>query len=383
MRVVVIHNLPAGGAHRRLRSQIQYLDSQVIEVCLDSATPITDTAVVVPFRQLANRLPRRLRPPARYLDMAVIEAAWRRLARRVADLTPDALYVNPCRYLQTPPLPLSRLPPAVYFCDEPRRVDAEPEAAARRNQSTLRLYAPLYARERQLDRSTVSTVHTIATNSRYTAAEIRRVYGRAATVIPMGVAESLRSEPVPPPQGGGYVLSVGTLLPSKGHDLALTAAGASLTRPRVQIVAPRPNPSEQARLSQIAHELGIDVQFHVGVSDLELAGLYASAIGVLYLAEREPLGLVSLEAQACGCPVIVAAEGGLPETIVEDVTGWSCAREPRAAGALVDRLAEPAVRSRMSGAGREHAAKWTWRASASEVDKLLAAAADSGSASSS
>lgn len=377
MRVIVIHNLPPGGASRRLTNQIRHFSEPVIEVCLQSATPITPDAIVVSFEQVSPRLPRTVRPPARYLDMAGLERAWKRLAQRVQVLQPDVLYINPCRYLQAPPIPVWDLPPAVYFCDEARRVDAEPAAAARRNRVTRPIYAPLYARERNLDRRTVDRVHTIATNSHYTASEIERVYGRVATVITMGVAESLRPETLPSGTSNS-VLSVGSLMPSKGHELVVMAAAAASSRPTVQIVAPRPDAAEQDRLSRIARNCGVTISFEIGISDAELSQLYTSAICTVYLAQREPLGLVSLEAQAHGCPVVVAAEGGLPETIVDGVTGWSCARDPRAAAALIDRLSDEPLRLRMSEAARAHASAWTWRASAAEVERLLAAAAGDG-----
>jgi glycosyltransferase involved in cell wall biosynthesis len=62
------------------------------------------------------------------------------------------------------------------------------------------------------------------------------------------------------------------------------------------------------------------------------------------------LGLASLESQACGTPVIVADEGGLPETIEPDRTGFAVRRNPAAAAAALRLLAEPAIRPAMSSA---------------------------------
>jgi glycosyltransferase involved in cell wall biosynthesis len=115
----------------------------------------------------------------------------------------------------------------------------------------------------------------------------------------------------------------------------------------------------------------VRAEIRVAIADSELRDLYADATATVYLAEREPLGLVSLEAQAQGCPVIVAAEGGLPETIIEGVTGWSTPREPSAVALLVNRLADGATRSRMSAAARDHARIWSWEASAAHVERLM------------
>jgi glycosyltransferase involved in cell wall biosynthesis len=371
VRIAVVHNLVLGGARRRLASQVEHLNGEIIEICLGTATPITSDACVLPVRRVAPRLTRLLRPPARFLDLATLELAWGRAAQAIRSSGADVVYLNPCQYLQAPPVLQDGGPPALYFCDEPRIGHAEPEARATRNSLTNPLYAAIYARECRLDRRTTSRACRLATNSRYTAAEIERVYGRTATVIKMGVAEALLQR-TPAAPSDRFLLSVGTLIPTKGHDLVLRAAAVAAARPRVQIVAPRPAPREEARLRVLAEQLGVDVAIRVGITDGELAGLYASAYATLYLALREPLGLVALEAQACGCPIIVAAEGGLPETIVDGITGWQVPRDPAMVASMVDRLADRELHQRMSAAAREHAKGYTWEASAAQVESLLA-----------
>jgi glycosyltransferase involved in cell wall biosynthesis len=366
-----VHNLQPGGAHRCLASQVAYLTGEIVEVCLESATPVSTSAVVVPLRRAAPRFPRLLRPPLRYLDLVAIERAWRHAAEEVRACRADAVFLNPCRFLQAPPVLLEGVPPALYFCQEPRRVDSEPEAQASRNRLTRPFYARLHARERLLDRTTASRACLLATNSHYTASEIKRVYGRDAAVVTMGVAESLlSSEPAVSRQA--FLLSVGTLLESKGHDLALQAAAGATSGPPVVIVAPRSAPEEQARLQALAEDLGVQLDVRIAIGDAELAALYASAHATVYLARREPFGLVSLEAQAFGCPVIVSNEGGLPETIVDGVTGWKSSRDPAAVASLVDRLDNQSLHQKMSAAAREHGRRWRWQVSAAQVDTLLA-----------
>lgn len=370
MRIVVVHNLQPGGARRRLANQIDHFQGSVFEICLETATPITPDCTVVPLRPFAPRKPRMIRPPLRYLDMVMLERAWRRAGHRMAGFQPDVVYLNPCRFLQAPPVLSSDMPPSLYFCDEVRRVDDERDGRSSRNPFTAPLYRPLYSRQRRIDRVTALHATALATNSRYTATQIERVYGRRATVVRLGVTESLIT-PTPDRATGGFLLSVGTLISSKGHDLVLQAAALADSRPSVRIVAPRPSPREQARLKGLADELGIPVEIDVAIDDAALRDLYAAATVTLYLALREPFGLVSLEAQALGCPVVVANDGGLPETILEGVTGWSVEREPVAVAALVDRLADSRVRAAMSAAARAHALEWSWHASAVHVESIF------------
>ena len=373
--IAVIHNLLTGGARRRLSNQLSCFAEPFTEMCLESAAPITDDAIVVPFSRRSPRLMRGLRPPARYIDLLALELAWRRLSARLSELAPDAIYINPCQYLQAPPLDARILSRALYFCDEVRRVDYEPDAAASRSHLTRPAYALLYRRERSLDRRTAYGVAAIATNSQYSAREIQRAYGRESSVVRLGVAPSLLRVPLDPMEARGFLLSVGTLIPSKGHDLVVRAAALSLSRPNVTVVSSRGSPGEEQRLSDLARAVGVNLDIRVGIPDVELAGLYGSALATLYLSRREPFGLASLEAQCHGCPVIVADEGGLPETIIDGATGWICERDPAAAAALIDRLGDNAIRDRMSAAAREHGQTWTWESSALQVEDLLAALA--------
>jgi glycosyltransferase involved in cell wall biosynthesis len=368
MRVAVIHNLPPGGAHRRLREQVARLDAEVVEVCPATATPIRGEADVIGLRPRAPSVARPLRVPLRYLDLAALLRAWRAVAARVRALGVDVVYANPCRFLQAPAALLAQLPPSLYFCDEWRRVDYEPGVRATRRRATRPVYAPLHAAERRLDRRAVARAGAIATNSAFSAEQIFAGYGRRAEIVPMGVSSAFAAVEPREPE---HVLSVGTLIPSKGHELVLRAA-ALLPRPRpVVVVAPRDDAEYAARLRAVAGEAGVPLELRIGLSDQELAETYAAAFATVYVAAREPLGLASLEAQAAGSPVVVAAEGGLPETVMPGVTGWAVPREPGAVAARLQELERPGVREAMSAAARRRAATLGWERSARAVQEML------------
>ena len=277
MRIAVVHNLPAaGGARRRLSSQLEHLQAEIIEVSPDTARPITADAVVIPLEQHAARHARLVRPTLRYVDLALLERAWRRVGRSLVSVGADAVWLNPCRLLGTPPVLRANHPPALYFCDEPRRVDLEPEAHATRNRLTNPIYAPLYNRQRHLDQRAAAATRRIATNSRYTATQIQRAYGRDAEVVKSGVPDTLLEVSCNAPRED-FLLSVGTLIPSKGHDIVVRAAGFAASRPYVTVVAPRPDPGEQARLAALARDAGTQLSFRIGVTDEELTQLYCTA----------------------------------------------------------------------------------------------------------
>jgi glycosyltransferase involved in cell wall biosynthesis len=368
MRVAVIHNLPPGGAHRRLSEQIARFDADVVEVCLSTAIPIREDAHVVEFHPSAPRVPRALRVPIRYADFLALLRAWRRIAAQIRDLGANVVYANPCRYLQAPAALLGQLPRSLYFCDEPRRVDYERAARASRNPATRPVYALMYAAERRVDRRAVARATRLVTNSSFSAEQIQRAYGRHAQVIPMGVTESCLGAA---PRAPAHILSVGTLIPSKGHDISIAAASQTSRAWPVVVVAPRPDANETQRLQAMARDAGVQLHVRVGLSDRELAETYAAAQATLYMAEREPFGLASLEAQAAGSPVIVSAEGGLPETIAHGSSGWAVPRTAAAVSAKLEYLERPGVRDAASAAARAYAARATWTRSARAVEAIL------------
>ncbi|MGH3264663.1 MAG: hypothetical protein ACRDNS_22035, partial [Trebonia sp.] len=115
---------------------MRYLPGDLVEVCLATADPIRSDAIVVPLVRRAAGYPRSLRPPLRYVDLFALSRAWRRAGEVVRGLDADVLYLNPCRYLQAPPMLDGRAPPSLYFCDEPRRVDADDIGRSSRNPLT-------------------------------------------------------------------------------------------------------------------------------------------------------------------------------------------------------------------------------------------------------
>jgi glycosyltransferase involved in cell wall biosynthesis len=367
-RIAVVHDLLRGGALTRVRHQLPHLDADVVEFTLTSATTVTDHPVRVPYAERAAERDGLARAVERHRDHARLLRAWRRLAAAVDAADVDAVLAGPCQFLQAPTALRWTRAPSVYFCDEPRRVDYDPAVRATISPRTRLAYAPLRRARRAADRSAVRAATTLATNSTFTAAAIERAYGRTAVRVPLGVDGAFRGEPR---DAGRHLLSCGALVATKGHELVIDAAARTRTRRPVVVVAPRGAPDRERALRERAAAAGVALDLRIGIPTAELVGLLRDAHAVLYLAAAEPLGLVSLEAQACGAPVVVADEGGLPETIRAGETGWAVPRHADAAAAAVDRLDDPEVRRRAAGAAIGWASTWTWQRSAAELGRLL------------
>jgi glycosyltransferase involved in cell wall biosynthesis len=367
MRLAVVHNLKDGGAHRRLAEQVGALDADIVEFTTSLATPVTARPYVVPLTIFAPALPAALRPPQRLLDLRRLTTAWFALGDMADRAGADAVFVNPDSVLRGS-MPFQASIPVLRYCDEPRRIDYEPSLRASINPRTRALYAGLRGIERRLDRSAMAAADALATNSHYTASRIVEAYGLVAEVLPCGAPAHMTPDWTQAPR---HLLSVGTLIEGKGHDLVIeAAAGSGLDLP-VVLVAHQGAAEEEARLRAIADRLGVRLQIRTAVSDDELVGLYRAAFATLYLARAEPLGLASLEAQACGSPAIVAAEGGLPETVVAGRTGLVVRRDAASASQALLVLSRDGCRDEMARAAAAPAPGHGWRASAAALTELV------------
>ncbi len=168
------------------------------------------------------------------------------------------------------------------------------------------------------------------------------------------------------------VAFVGRIQPLKAPDVLLRAAALL---PQVHVViAGGPSGSGMAtpdNLVRLAAELGIAdrVTFLPPQSRDDLVRVFRAADIVAVPSYNESFGLVAVEAQACGTPVVAAAVGGLPVAVRDGVSGALVdGHDPDAWAKTLDAVftAGPAT---LSQAAVDHAATFSW---AHTVDALLA-----------
>jgi glycosyltransferase involved in cell wall biosynthesis len=172
------------------------------------------------------------------------------------------------------------------------------------------MYRPLLARLARWDAATSTRVHRFVANSTYVAKRIRRYYDRESVVVyPPVDTDFFRPSAFGP---GDHLLVVSALVPYKRIDRAIeacVAAGVPL-----RIVGDGP---DRTRLERRA---GPGVSFLGHQPDEALREEYQRARATI-LAGEEDFGMVPVEAQACGRPVIAFARGGALETVYDGDTG--------------------------------------------------------------
>jgi glycosyltransferase involved in cell wall biosynthesis len=218
---------------------------------------------------------------------------------------------------------------------------------------------PVLAGLARWDRRTAGRVNRYVAISHYVAGRIGRYYNRPSDVVYPPVDTDFYS-PDGRPQGG-YALVVSALVPYKRLELAID--GARLAGLPLKIVGQGP---DRQRLE--AYAVGADVEFLGFQPDEVVRDLYRGAEAVL-LPGEEDFGIVPVEAQACGRPVVALGRGGVSETVLDRITGIlvtdpepeAFAEGIRAARAL---RFDPAV-------ARAHAETFSCRRFATEMTRII------------
>jgi D-inositol-3-phosphate glycosyltransferase len=193
------------------------------------------------------------------------------------------------------------------------------------------------------------------------------------------------------PLDATVLLFAGRIQPLKAPDVLLRAVAEMLHREpalRDRLVVPivgGPSGNGMARpesLHKLAAQLGICdiVRFRPPVDQAALADWYRAATALVMPSYSESFGLVALEAQACGTPVVAAAVGGLPVAVRDGETGFLVeGHDPRDWATVLRRLVDaPELVGRMGAAAARHAAAFGWAEAAADTDEVYRQAMRSG-----
>ncbi|HBS06656.1 MAG TPA: glycosyltransferase family 4 protein [Leptospiraceae bacterium] len=186
-----------------------------------------------------------------------------------------------------------------------------------------KLVIPFFANYlRTWDAASAHRVDDYVSNSAFVGQRIRRFYGRSATVVhPPCLDSAPKPGQIPDPEGNqreDFYLVLSALVPYKRIDLAVRAFNES---GRKLVIAGRG--PEENRLKSMAAS---NIQFLGHVDRSGIQELYEKARGLIFPGV-EDFGIVPVEAQAAGCPVLALGRGGALETVVDGKTGLFFSQE--------------------------------------------------------
>lgn len=184
--------------------------------------------------------------------------------------------------------------------------------------------------------------------------------------------------------GDGFtMLSLARLVPRKGFAEAIEAVALMKQRGKKAKLVIAGDGPERQRLGKLAVKREVDdlVSFAGRVPDEDLPGLYAACDAFVMAprsvgADIEGFGIVYLEANLMGRPVIASRAGGVPEAVIDGRTGLLV--EPGSASAIADAaerlMADPALRAKLGSQGRDRVIReFSWKVQAAPlVERLMA-----------
>ena len=190
-----------------------------------------------------------------------------------------------------------------------------------------------------------------------------------------GAGRAAAREAIGIPKDAHVLAFVGRIQPHKGPEVLIRAVAEMLThsphlRSKLIVLvmggASGAGTGEVDRLKDLASWLGISdvVRFENPVPRNELPQWYRAADLVCVPSYSESFGLVALEAQACGTPVVATAVGGLRTAIADGISGVLVdGHDPKAWSSVIARLLnEPQRRVLLSMGAIEHASHFGWDA---------------------
>jgi D-inositol-3-phosphate glycosyltransferase len=200
-----------------------------------------------------------------------------------------------------------------------------------------------------------------------------------ATFQPIDRAEARRKIGY---DSGRVLLFVGRLERLKGVEIAIRALALLRDREhddlRLIVLGEDSrdgDESEKERLKAVAASVGVRdrVDFLGSVAQHELPYFYAAADACVMPSYSESFGLVALEAQACGCPVVASGVSGLRSVVRDDVSGYLIdGHDPAEYAERIGRLlADPELAQQMGRRGRLLAQRFSWTRTADRLEGLF------------
>lgn len=186
---------------------------------------------------------------------------------------------------------------------------------------------------------------------------------------------------------GPMLLFVGRLERLKGVEIAIRALAQLRARgyaeARLLVLGEdsrEGDESEMERLKAVASSAGVRgaIEFVGSVAHHELPYFYAAADVCVMPSYSESFGLVGLEAQACGCPVVASDVSGLRSVVREGVTGFLVAGDdPADYAERIERLlADPELARQMGRRGQLLAQRSSWSRTADRLAELFTSLAE-------
>jgi len=372
MKIAVWHNLPSGGAKRALYHHVKgllALGHSVESWCPTSADqlylPLSEliTEHILPIPNVSGLNKNIFGTLADYYNFIVrdrkaMEKHCQKCAEEINNGGFDILFVNTCLKFKVSSIGRYIKIPKVIYLQEPARAlyEAHPrwQWIAPASYTSI-LQIPLYLHSVLKN---ILKVHFLGIQAREEWLNIQVVDTKKF---------SNRNN-----KRENLLVGVGSFNRSKNIDFVIESLAVLKNhRPALIWIGNSRNENYFSQLKKKAESLNVDFKPKFRLSDDDLIDILNRATAMVYTPILEPFGLAPLEANACGLPVITIAEGGIRETIINNVNGLLVDYDKQAMANAVELIISDKAYARKLGENAHKLVieKWSWSDAVKRLEK--------------
>lgn len=355
MRIAFFHELDFGGARRTVYEVGKRLNKKHI-VDLYYVCEINDEKAKSWFHSVYyyNFIPKpweggnwKIRLYKDTVELIKLYNLHKKIAKDIKEKKYDYVFVHPSKFTQAPFLLRFLKNKCIYFCQEPLRIVYDPYLS---NIAHIKFPKNIYELinrkiRKWVDLRNLKSALIILANSNFSKEFIQKTYDRSAEVCYLGVDTNFFK-----PLNINKSIDI-LFIGNKDESYKLLKESLKFfpTKPKIYTIF-----RENRKIT---------------ISDKKLAVIYNKSEVLVALNRNEPLGLIPLEAMACGVPVVAVKEGGYQESIIDGKTGFLVKRDPKSVYSAIKKLInDPILIKKMGENAREHVlSNWTWDKSVSNL----------------
>jgi len=291
-----------------------------------------------------------------------------KLAKEIDKGKYDAVFVSHDYLTKSPYLLRYLKTPSVYLCQESWREFYEPSnifASQLKSKIVNFIRYPL----KKVDQDNVKKATMVVANSDYSKMNLKKIYQRQIEKISLGVDnKKFKNLGF---KRKSFFLSVGSLAKYKGMDFLIRSISLLPSKIRYPLVIVAADGGlDEKYIKNLALQLKLKLIIKSKVNNQQLIKLYNQAKLFLFAPYNEPFGLVTLEAMACGLPVVGVNQGGLKEVIINGKNGWLTNRDENEFSLIIINALKQ-INLSFRKQTTNLVKKWNWDKSTTELEKIL------------
>ena len=298
-RILIVKNQTMGGGDRYCNNVISELKrTYIVEVCSPSNIDNNSHELFVKLYQYVRYVYFYL--PEYYKKLG--EEITKKKEYKKIIIFQDA-------YRKCPDIFQTLREKSVYILHEPPREFYEPlnlhAPRLRDKLFTLIFRGPILL----IDKINTKKASLIIANSEFSKRKIYKIYNKKSIVVYPGVNILSKRKR----QRKHQCISVGSLLPYKGHEDAIRAIGRLSTIKPTLVIVGRGTDDQKRRLSELAEKLRVNIIIYSNPPDRVLGKLYRESLVYINCAYGEPFGMTALEGLGHGCNLVTVNKCGTAE----------------------------------------------------------------------